>query len=125
MLKNGLIACAPLPWRLFSLLMAQLSRILPVLLAGLWALTSQISATPNDSEWSARVWQLDDGLPDNRITGIIQTPNSYLWVATHSGLARFDGVRFQNIVLPIPSGRTRPLIRAMLLGRENRLWMAL
>jgi ligand-binding sensor domain-containing protein len=102
-----------------------MSRVLPVLLAGLSALQAQISAAPNDSGWSARVWQLDEGLPDNRVTGIVQTPDNYLWLAMHSGLARFDGVRFQNIVLPIPSGRTRPLVRTMLLGRENRLWLAL
>jgi signal transduction histidine kinase/ligand-binding sensor domain-containing protein len=102
-----------------------MSRTLPVLLAGLWALAPQIPAAPNDSRWSARVWRLDEGLPDNRVTGIAQTPDHYLWFATHSGLARFDGVRFQNIVMPIPSRRTRPLIRAMLLGSENRLWLAL
>lgn len=96
-----------------------------VLLAGLCALWTQISAAQNDSGWSARVWRLDEGLPDNRVTGVVQTPDKYLWLATHSGLARFDGVRFQNIVLPIPSGRTRPLIRTMLLGREDRLWLAL
>jgi signal transduction histidine kinase/ligand-binding sensor domain-containing protein len=103
----------------------KMSRTLPLLLAGFCALALRISAAPNDSGWSARVWQLDEGLPDNRVTGIVQTPDDYLWLATHSGLARFDGVHFQNIVLPIPSGRTRPLIRAMLLGRENRLWLAL
>jgi signal transduction histidine kinase/ligand-binding sensor domain-containing protein len=106
--------------------MAQkMSRALPVLLAGLCAVASHAWAVPNGSGWSARVWQLDDGLPDNRVTGIVQTPDNYLWLATQSGLARFDGVRFQNFVLPIPSRRTRPLIRAMLLGRENRLWLAL
>jgi len=102
-----------------------MSRTLPVLLVGLWGVALQISAASNDSEWSARVWRLDDGLPDNRVTGIVQTPDNYLWLATHSGLARFDGVRFQNVVLPIPSPRTRPLIRTMLLGREKRLWLAL
>jgi signal transduction histidine kinase/ligand-binding sensor domain-containing protein len=103
----------------------KLSRSLPVLLAGLWGVTLQISAVPNDSGWSARVWRLDDGLPDNRVTGIVQTSDNYLWLATHSGLARFDGVRFQSIALPIPSRRTRPLIRTMLLGREKRVWLAL
>jgi signal transduction histidine kinase/ligand-binding sensor domain-containing protein len=106
--------------------MAQrMSRTLPVLLTALCGLASQISAATNDSGWSARVWRLDDGLPDNRVTGIVQTPDNYLWLATHSGLARFDGVRFQNIPLPIPSRRARPLIRIMLLGREKRLWLAL
>ena len=30
------------------------------------------------SRWSVRNWQLDDGLPDNRISGIAQTKDGYL-----------------------------------------------
>jgi signal transduction histidine kinase/ligand-binding sensor domain-containing protein len=82
-------------------------------------------ATTSDSGWAARVWQLDDGLPDNNISGTVQTSDGYLWVATYSGLASFDGVHFQNIPLPVPSGRTRPLIRTMLLGTENQIWLAI
>ena len=40
------------------------------------------------------VWTADDGLPQNIIRGICQTPDGYLWLATLDGLARFDGVRF-------------------------------
>jgi ligand-binding sensor domain-containing protein len=103
----------------------KISRVWPVLLAGVCALGVDASAATNNSAWSARVWQIDDGLPDNSVSGIVQTPDGYLWVSTESGLARFDGVRFENIALPIPSGRTRPIIRAMLLGRENQIWLAL
>ncbi|MGH9842375.1 MAG: sensor histidine kinase, partial [Blastocatellia bacterium] len=39
-------------------------------------------------------WTTDNGLPQNIITAIHQTPEGYLWVATLDGLARFDGVRF-------------------------------
>jgi signal transduction histidine kinase/ligand-binding sensor domain-containing protein len=39
-------------------------------------------------------WTADNGLPQNIITAIQQTPDDYLWVATLDGLARFDGVRF-------------------------------
>ena len=96
-----------------------------LLLAGWCALATETLAATNNPAWSARVWRLDEGLPDDSITGIVQTPDGYLWVATESGLVRFDGVRFQKIALPIPSGRTRPLIRVMLLGRENQIWLAL
>src|SRR5580700_10578195 len=106
--------------------MAQVkSRPWPVLLAAVCALAVNVLAAANDAEWSARVWRLDDGLPDDNVTGVVQSSDGYLWVATDSGLARFDGVRFQNIALPIPSGRSRPLIRAMLLGQENQIWLAL
>jgi ligand-binding sensor domain-containing protein len=40
------------------------------------------------------VWQTDDGLPQNGVNAIVQTRDGYLWIGTHSGLARFDGVRF-------------------------------
>jgi signal transduction histidine kinase/ligand-binding sensor domain-containing protein len=99
--------------------------VLPVLLACVCMVAEEGVAMTSDRAWSTRVWQLDDGLPDNSVSGTVQTPDGYLWVATYSGLARFDGVRFQNIPLPVPSGRTRPLIRAMLLGNENELWLAL
>jgi signal transduction histidine kinase/ligand-binding sensor domain-containing protein len=77
------------------------------------------------SAWSARIWQSDDGLPGNNVTGVSQTSEGYIWLATHNGLARFDGARFEEIPLPIPSGRSHPLIRELLLGRGDQLWIAL
>jgi signal transduction histidine kinase/ligand-binding sensor domain-containing protein len=106
--------------------MAQkMSRVWPVLLAGACALATEALAETNNSAWSARVWQMDDGLPGNSVSGVVQTPDGYLWVATESGLARFDGARFQDIAVPDPFRRPRPLFRAMSLGRENCLWLAL
>lgn len=88
----------------------------------LWAKPA-LAAT--NSSWSFRAWQSDDGLPGNNVTGVAQTSEGYLWLATHNGLARFDGQHFQEVTLPIPSGRTHPLIRHMVLGRDNELWLAL
>ncbi len=39
-------------------------------------------------------WTADDGLPQNSIYDIKQTPDGYLWMATVDGLVRFDGMRF-------------------------------
>ncbi len=41
-----------------------------------------------------RVWQAERGLPQNKVTALVQTRDGYLWVGTYSGLARFDGMRF-------------------------------
>src|SRR5207302_10645025 len=41
-------------------------------------------------------WQSDEGLPDNTVYGLAQTPDGYLWIGTASGLARFEGVHFEN-----------------------------
>ena len=42
-----------------------------------------------------RNWQVENGLPQNKLCAVVQTRDGYLWVGTYSGLARFDGVRFQ------------------------------
>lgn len=44
--------------------------------------------------YSLRVWQTEDGLPQNLVTSAVQTRDGYLWFGTDSGLARFDGDRF-------------------------------
>lgn len=39
-------------------------------------------------------WQVKDGLPQNTVNEIAQTPDGYLWLATEGGLVRFDGREF-------------------------------
>lgn len=39
-------------------------------------------------------WTTDNGLPQNGIRQITQTPDGYLWFTTFDGLVRFDGVKF-------------------------------
>jgi ligand-binding sensor domain-containing protein len=39
-------------------------------------------------------WTTENGLPQNSVLTITQTPDGYLWLATFNGLVRFDGVRF-------------------------------
>jgi ligand-binding sensor domain-containing protein len=39
-------------------------------------------------------WTTDNGLPQNGIRAITQTPDGYLWFTTFDGLVRFDGVKF-------------------------------
>ena len=43
-----------------------------------------------------RVWQTDEGLPQNTVNDILQTKDGYLWIATNGGLARFDGIHFKT-----------------------------
>jgi signal transduction histidine kinase/ligand-binding sensor domain-containing protein len=84
---------------------------------------SPLGATTN-SAWSARAWQTEDGLPEHTIVGLEQTADGYLWVATHEGLFRFDGVRFQEFTPAMRPGRPAAQIRVMLLDRQGRLWLA-
>jgi signal transduction histidine kinase/ligand-binding sensor domain-containing protein len=52
---------------------------------------SSVPAAPN---YFTRTWQVEQGLPQNKVTAVVQTRDGYLWVGTYNGLARFDGVRF-------------------------------
>lgn len=45
-------------------------------------------------EYGFDLWTTANGLPQNTVTGVVQTPDGYLWLSTFDGLARFDGVRF-------------------------------
>ena len=44
--------------------------------------------------YTRRVWQTQDGLPENTVQSFAQTPDHYLWIGTSGGLVRFDGVKF-------------------------------
>ena len=57
---------------------------------------SALASGPAGSTWSRRVWWSDDGLPNNTIDSIAQTPDGYLWIASAGSLARFDGMRFEQ-----------------------------
>ena len=37
--------------------------------------------------------QIEEGLPDNRVTSLAPSADGDLWVGTQGGLVRFDGVR--------------------------------
>ena len=57
-------------------------------------LTAAGMASNEPREYSHRIWRAQDGLPQNRIQAISQTPDGYLWIGTAGGLVRFDGTRF-------------------------------
>jgi signal transduction histidine kinase/ligand-binding sensor domain-containing protein len=101
-------------------------RFLPrrTLLAVLFLLAvSRASASGND--WFARAWRSDEGLPDNNVAGIAQTPDGFLWVGTVGGLVRFDGARFEEFsplnVENVPSRG----IRTLFLDHSGVLWLSM
>ncbi|HTL69356.1 MAG TPA: two-component regulator propeller domain-containing protein [Lacunisphaera sp.] len=73
--------------------------------------------------YSLRVWQTEDGLPQNKVTSAVQTRDGYLWFGTESGLARFDGESFRvfdSINAPaLPDRR----ITALFEDAQGSLWI--
>ncbi len=80
-------------------------------------------APPTSPAWRARVWRADDGLPDNRITGITQTSEGSLWVATRGGLVRFNGTAFESFELSAIPGVIGSGVRAMYSDSQDNLWV--
>jgi signal transduction histidine kinase/streptogramin lyase len=81
-------------------------------------------AESTNSGWEFHVWQTSDGLPNNNVTGLAQTPDRYLWVANASRLARFDGVQFETFVPASFGANWTQKIRILLRSRNGGLWLA-
>ena len=77
------------------------------------------------SQYALRGWKSDDGLPQNAVYGIAQTPDGYLWFGTTSGLSRFDGVQFTNFDAHTPALSGTNHIRGLLTARDGSLWIGL
>ncbi len=74
-------------------------------------------------DYFTRTWQVEQGLPQNKVTAVVQARDGYLWVGTYNGLARFDGVRFtvfdENNTPELRSSRITSLYEAP----DGTLWI--
>lgn len=76
------------------------------------------------SQYSQTIYRTEQGLPQNEVRSIAQTPDGYLWFATRDGLARFDGVRFVVFRKDNTPGIGHNMLGALLVDRAGRLWIA-
>lgn len=67
----------------------------------------------------------DNGLPQNVVHCIAQTPDGYLWVGSEEGLARYDGVRFEIFTKDNVPEFTHNEVFALLVDRDGSLWIGL
>ncbi len=74
-------------------------------------------------DYFTRTWQVEQGLPQNKVTAVVQARDGYLWVGTYNGLARFDGVHFtvfdDNNTPELRSSRITSLFEAA----DGTLWI--
>ncbi len=79
--------------------------------------------SPACAQYRFDVWTADDGLPQNLIRNIEQTPDGYLWIATFDGLARFDGVQFTVFNKSNTPGLTSNRFGTMYQDPSGDLWL--
>src|SRR3954454_23992137 len=70
-----------------------------------------------------RVWQTEQGLPQNSVVAIAQTPDGYLWIGTQEGLGRFDGMRFSVFDATNTPALASNAIVALQTDRQGALWI--
>ncbi len=70
-----------------------------------------------------RVWQTEQGLPQNSAQALCQTRDGYLWIGTEEGLVRFDGVRFTVFTTKNTPGLSANAVQALIEDREGALWI--
>ncbi len=69
------------------------------------------------------LWTADDGLPQNSVNDIIQTRDSYIWLATYGGLVRFDGVHFTVFDRANSPGLISNRLTVLYQDRSGDLWI--
>lgn len=75
------------------------------------------------TQYTLTSWSKREGLPQNSVGAIAQTPDGYLWFGTMEGLTRFDGVTFR-----VHNVRNTPQLRmnyisALRVTRDSTLWI--
>jgi PAS domain S-box-containing protein len=69
------------------------------------------------------VWTTDNGLPQNSVICMAQTPDGYLWMGTEAGLVRFNGVEFKTFDKVSERSLHANEIDSLLVDRNGSLWI--
>ncbi len=102
--------------------------LLAAVLVGLLASGGSASALAPDKsprQFPHKAWQTADGLPQNSVLFLAQTPDGYLWGSTWEGLVRFDGVRFTVFNKANTPALQSRNVQDLAVSRDGSLWIAL
>ncbi len=72
------------------------------------------------------MWGTDEGISTDMVQAMAQTPDGFLWIATLSGLLRFDGIKFSPIPFHKPhidAQRETDIPYALFVDKDGLLWI--
>lgn len=96
-----------------------------MLLALLVLSTTGAGSAPADSgAYLMAAWETAEGLPENSVTAVAQTPDGHLWLGTFGGLARFDGTGFTVFTPDNTPALPSAGIVNLHADRRGRLWVS-
>jgi ligand-binding sensor domain-containing protein/signal transduction histidine kinase len=73
--------------------------------------------------FTRKVWQTQDGLPEQTVQAFAQTPDHYLWVGTTGGLLRFDGARLTVFDVENTPQLGTNSVFSLMVSRDGSLWI--
>ena len=80
-------------------------------------------ASSSLANYAARVWQTKDGLPQQTVQAVAQTPDGFLWIGTTGGLLRFDGSRFVLFDRNTTPAFQENSVFSLMTARDGTLWI--
>lgn len=83
-----------------------------------------LNAAAFAGEYGFDTWTTANGLPQNTVTGVAQTPDGYLWLSTFDGLVRFDGVRFTIFDKGNTKGIVNNRFTRLFVDPDGTVWAA-
>lgn len=89
-----------------------------------WLLVFLCIAPASLAQYRFDVWTADNGLPQNIVRNLCQTPDGYLWIATLDGLVRFDGVRFTILNKSNSPGINSNRFVSLFEDRNSDIWLS-
>ena len=68
-------------------------------------------------------WSTREGLPQDKVQALAQTPDGFLWIGTQNGLARFDGVHFTLLTSPELPILEHTSVHGLAVDSDGSLWI--
>ncbi|MGH9530056.1 MAG: ligand-binding sensor domain-containing protein, partial [Terriglobales bacterium] len=75
--------------------------------------------------YTQRLWQMQDGLPEQVVQAFAQAADRYLWIGTTGGLVRFDGERFLTFDRENTPAFSDNNVFCLMVSRDNTLWIGM
>jgi ligand-binding sensor domain-containing protein/signal transduction histidine kinase len=85
--------------------------------------TATAKAPAPVEQYTRRIWRVQDGLPEDTVQAIQQSPDGYLWIGTTGGLVRFDGSHFHLYDHATTPALADNSVFCVLSARDGSLWI--
>jgi diguanylate cyclase (GGDEF)-like protein len=75
------------------------------------------------NDYVVKQWNLQNGLPSQSISSIVQDNHGYIWLGTQFGVSRFDGHKFTNFTTQNTTFLQSNAIHKLIIDKHGMLWI--